>query len=307
VAIQTLIRGFSSRQVLATPTLLLSAVLVVSCTTDSYDGVAAEYVTPPTNPVVPEPVVIIQEPDPELIWPRLFLTTDDLSEDEIGAIAGDLAISQAEQEFIEAGDSGLSTEDKLLLLNYLRNSDLKADLEFESEVRAALRSELSELILEYATNDMIAVSEEEIRALYDANLDQYFQPERVSIRWILVSTEDEAATVLERLSSEEDFGSVAREMSQHSSRTKEGVVEPFSRGTYSQAVENMAFDLEPGMTGTVTTARGIFIINKIAEIASSHVPYQQVREELEAWLYEERSASARQQFLNQLRSEQLAE
>ena len=78
-------------------------------------------------------------------------------------------------------------------------------------------------------------------------------------------------------------------------------MEPFARGTYAEPLEELAFSLEPGQTGTVTTQRGIFIIHKIAQLEASKIPFEQVREELREEIWREKAEVARDRFIEDLR------
>ncbi|HDY69891.1 MAG TPA: hypothetical protein ENH54_03030, partial [Actinobacteria bacterium] len=63
------------------------------------------------------------------------------------------------------------------------------------------------------TKDAPEITDEEARAYYDANPDQFQQPEMRKVSHILVATPEEAQAVKARLDAGEDFATVAKEVS----------------------------------------------------------------------------------------------
>jgi parvulin-like peptidyl-prolyl isomerase len=189
----------------------------------------------------------------------------------------------------------------LLILEYLRDSELLRDPDFEATARQRLRSELARLVLERAIAAEAAVDDQEVRARYQERPDLYMLPARVSVRLILVATEAEAETVRRRLAAGEDFGALAAELSQHTSRRNGGVLEPFARGTLSSELEDLAFSLRSGEVGTAVSPRGIFIVEKIADSRESVIPFESVADAIRAELEAEKRAKAQDIFLERIR------
>ena len=92
--------------------------------------------------------------------------------------------------------------------------------------------------------------------------------------------------MIARLEAGEDFAELARVFSLHSSSQRGGRMEPFRRGTYSAALEDVAFDLRPGEIGTAETERGIFIVRKIADSSESVTPFEEVSDQIRAIIRE---------------------
>ena len=149
--------------------------------------------------------IIVREPEKYELWPDLFLSPSDLEAEERAMQLEDLAISARELDHADSNDP-LTVEAQLLLLNYLKTSGLLNDESFEAESRAVLRDLVAELILEQVVESTVEVTDEEARAVYQERLEEYQTPERVSIRLILVPTEDEAEAVYARIEAGEDFG-----------------------------------------------------------------------------------------------------
>ncbi|MDK2971747.1 MAG: hypothetical protein PWP23_1502 [Candidatus Sumerlaeota bacterium] len=258
------------------------------------------------TPAVPKPRVPEKSPS-RSAWPRLFLESKDAGAAPPAVVAGGLVATEEEVALALRASGAESRADvvnnlrqELLILDYLRESGLDDDPEFEARARHLLRSQLVQLVIAEAIEDEALVSEDEVRAVYNERRAQYTQPARVSIRLILVSTEAEAAAVMERLQEGEDFGALASEFSQHSSRRVGGVLEPFSRGTYSTELEDLAFSLRSGEVGSVPTTRGVFIVEKQADSRESITPYETVAPGIRAELEQRKRAEAERRFLEAL-------
>jgi len=89
-------------------------------------------------------------------------------------------------------------------------------------------------------------------------------PDKVHCAHILVKTEQEAKTVLERLNKGEKFSNVAREMSLCPSGKRGGDLGTFTRGKMVKEFETAAFALDKGQTsGVVRTKFGCHVIKRL--------------------------------------------
>jgi parvulin-like peptidyl-prolyl isomerase len=89
-------------------------------------------------------------------------------------------------------------------------------------------------------------------------------PDKVHCAHILVKSESEAKTVLERLKKGEKFGRVARAVSRCPSGKSGGDLGTFTRGKMVKEFENAAFALGKGeVSGLVKTQFGYHIIKRL--------------------------------------------
>jgi peptidyl-prolyl cis-trans isomerase C len=89
-------------------------------------------------------------------------------------------------------------------------------------------------------------------------------PDKVHCAHILVRTQEEANTVLERLKRGEKFANVAREVSLCSSGKHGGDLGTFTRGKMVKEFETAAFALEKGqMSPVVRTKFGYHVIKRL--------------------------------------------
>lgn len=244
-------------------------------------------------------------------WLSLTMPPSDGSEGPIAFEARGFRVTQSEyeaglSEFLagrprtEAEEQAFRAqlEEQFAILAWLRSGAERESPDFRASARRALRAELTEVALRRLANPG-PVTEADLRALYDSRIDRYRQPERAQVRMILVATEEEARDIVERLGRGESFGSLAAQRSRDPSRRTYGEIPPFRRGTYNREFEEKAFTLPPGETAMVTTAAGNFVVQKIASLPASTIPFASVREELRRELEAERLAEARRRILDQ--------
>jgi parvulin-like peptidyl-prolyl isomerase len=89
-------------------------------------------------------------------------------------------------------------------------------------------------------------------------------PNEVHCAHILVKTEKEAQTVVERLNKGEKFSNVAKEVSICPSRKNGGDLGTFTRGKMVKEFEQAAFVLEKGQTSPIVkTQFGYHIVKRL--------------------------------------------
>lgn len=142
-----------------------------------------------------------------------------------------------------------------------------------------------QVLVEYVQGKLAeegGISEEELRAQYEANPEQF---QSATVSHILVETEEQAQDVLDRLEAGEDFAALAQELSQDPGSGQNGgslgsqprgtYVEPFSEAVYSE-------DTEIGeVVGPVETQFGFHLIRVDERTTPS---FEEVRPQLEAQL-----------------------
>ena len=86
-------------------------------------------------------------------------------------------------------------------------------------------------------------------------------PDKVHCAHILVKTEQEARTVLERLNKGEKFSNIAKEVSQCPSGKNGGDLGTFTRGKMVKEFETAAFALQKGQTSPAVKTKFIVPIS----------------------------------------------
>ena len=128
--------------------------------------------------------------------------------------------------------------------------------------------------------------------------------EQVHARHILVQTPDQAVQVLNRLNKGEDFGQVAREVSQDpSSASAGGDLGWFPRGLMVPEFEQAAFSLKPReLSPAIQTQFGYHIIQVLEKEANRKLPeerWQELRQmKFQDWLEDQRDAAKIERFVD---------
>ncbi|TVM16195.1 peptidylprolyl isomerase [Oceanidesulfovibrio indonesiensis] len=150
----------------------------------------------------------------------------------------------------------------------------------------------------------VDVPEEYLREEYEARIDEYMQPEQVKARHILIEVAEGAnEAIVEQAKREietvrmrvveldEDFATVAMEVSDGPSAVNGGDLGWFTRGQMVEAFEEAAFSLEPGaVSEPVRTPFGFHII-LVEDREDEHVtPFEDAKESLKLAIAEDRAA-----------------
>ncbi|MGB9641929.1 MAG: peptidylprolyl isomerase [Candidatus Ratteibacteria bacterium] len=174
---------------------------------------------------------------------------------------------------------------------------------FEGNYKKRIKKAVEEykkdlLIKEFLTDQVLSkaeISQDEIKNYYNNNLKDFLMPERVHLYEIVVSTEEEARNILNRLSNGENFSEIAKTESISQSKDKGGDLGMISRGQLMPELEEILFSMKPNqvLEKVIRTDQGYHII-KIGEKQPSHLQ-----------TLEEATPTIRQILINQKRSQLL--
>lgn len=120
---------------------------------------------------------------------------------------------------------------------------------------------LARLYLDRMSKDLPAPSDKDALSYFEKNRDQYTTPESVHLHHILVETEKEAKTVLEKLKKGEKFADVAGKVSICPSKSKGGDLDWLPKGSLVPEIEEAAFTVKSGqITGPIKSKFGYHVI-----------------------------------------------
>ena len=133
------------------------------------------------------------------------------------------------------------------------------------------------------------VSDDAAKKIFDEKIGSVKPEQEIHARHILVSTEDEAKKVAERLKNGEDFATVAKEVSKDTN-AEGGDLGFFTRGQMLKPFEDAAFALDVGqISAPVQTQFGWHII-KVEEKRDQKLPtFDQVKEAIKAQLVQQKA------------------
>ena len=142
----------------------------------------------------------------------------------------------------------------------------------------------------------ITVSEKELIAYYNENIEKFITPEQIKGRRILVEAKQEADEILEHLKAGADFADIAREKSKDATAKRGGAFGWLARGQMVPAVERVAFALSKGeVSGIISTKYGHYIIKVEDKKAPRQKVFSTVRNQIQ------------QRLMSKKRKEQLAQ
>lgn len=138
------------------------------------------------------------------------------------------------------------------LFTELLEKEVKAEKYTETpQIQAQVQGLKKQLVYNKFANEMVLgdvkVTDDEAREYYEENKDEYVEPEAVFISNIVVSTEEKAKEIVERVNSGEDYALIAREESEDKMSAQYGGEYGWlSKGSVSEVIIEKIFALEPG-------------------------------------------------------------
>lgn len=160
-------------------------------------------------------------------------------------------------QFLE--DRGMSAAE---FEEYMRTAGGDMD-EFLRTSRRSVRERLLVEALQPLVLDPVELTDADVEAFFEENIDTYHRPEQAQASHILLESEEDARAVLERLEAGADFAEVAREESTGPSGPTGGKLGWFAEGQMVPEFEEAAFALDVGeISDIVETEFGFHIILK---------------------------------------------
>ena len=219
-----------------------------------------------------------------------------------GVIASDADVD----EQLDNMQSGFDTERAFLFQIEAGGFTEKSYREDIRQQRSVQRMIAGELARE------VAVSEEEIQAFYNENIEQMTMPEAIRARHILVklaaddevareAAQDRIATILKELQGGADFVTLATERSDAPGAPQGGDLGYFGRGQMVQPFEEAVFALQPGeISDVVETQFGFHIIRLDERREAQAVPVEEAAERISAYLTQGKLQSAVEDLVDEL-------
>lgn len=168
----------------------------------------------------------------------------------------------------------------------------------EASIKEKLARDLAlKKLIDHEIAPKVKLSDSDIRAYYDNNLETFKQPERVKASHILIKVDPKADAsqkaeakkkidlVQEKLQKGEDFGALAKEYSEGPSGPNGGELGYFTRGQMVKPFEEVAFAMKPGeVSGMVETRFGYHLIKVTDKTPETTMSYDDVKDRLRQFL-----------------------
>lgn len=144
----------------------------------------------------------------------------------------------------------------------------------------------------------IVLTDEEVKAYYDANQSEF---KSVKASHILLDTREEAEKILERVKAGENFAELAKENSKDpSAKENSGNLDYFRHGDMVEPFENAAFALKPGEISDIVQTDFGFHIIKVED--SKLDKLEDVKEQLKASMLNKKKSTEYDKLLEEMRN-----
>lgn len=182
----------------------------------------------------------------------------------------------------------------------------KTALEYDPQFKAQLAKVKDDLLFQFAvskTLEKVKVTDEEIKAFYESNPEQFAGQATVAASHILVAEEAQAAELMEKINSGEmKFEDAAAEFSTCPSGQRGGSLGEFGRGQMVKEFEDACYSMQVGeIRGPIQTQFGYHLIRLDAANEAQPVKLEEVKENIREHLMTEKGHKAYQTRINQLK------
>lgn len=180
--------------------------------------------------------------------------------------------------------------------------------EYKKIMENARKDILAQLAMAEAMKE-ITVTDEEMKAYYEANTQQFSRGPLVDAKHILTDGEEKCSDILQEITSEEKtFEEAATEHSSCPSGAKGGSLGEFGRGQMVKEFEEAAFEAEVGhVVGPVKTQFGYHLIKVEGKTEASVASFEEVKDAIKAQLYQQKQGQVYQEKTAELRKKYMQE
>ena len=238
-------------------------------------------------------------------------------DNKILATVGGVNITEDEvsEAIIAMGQRGQSLNNpqgRAMVLEQLINRKLllagarKELLEFDPEFKKQLNIMKEELLTKFAISkaiESVKVSDEEAKAFYDENPDNFVSGQTVTASHILVDSEEKANEIKADIDAGNvTFADAAKQFSSCPSKENGGELGAFGQGQMVKEFEDAAFSATVGeVTSPVQTQFGWHLILVTEKSESSVMVFDEIKDQLKEQLLAEKQQKAYSSKINQLK------
>jgi parvulin-like peptidyl-prolyl isomerase len=187
-------------------------------------------------------------------------------------------------------------EERLLALEARSQGLLEADAPVEAEREAVER------LVAQAVSEEVQVTDADVERYYADHPEAFEAPEQVTLRQILVGTENEARDMVRRLQKDpKSFESLARAHSRGPEASAGGLLGVFSPGELPTELERPAFNTREGRISEIVRSPWGYHVLKVEARAAAHSrSLDESRAQIRAELVREKTDAAARAFVQRL-------
>src|SRR5216683_3280479 len=227
--------------------------------------------------------------------------------------AKDMGVS-VEPELIKRLDA-IRTDNKLPSMEELEKAVSGQGMNFEDFKNNIRNTLLTQRVISSEVGSHITISDDEVTKYYEAHKTEYVRPEQVALREIVVSTEGKkpeelpdlkkkAETALKRVQDGEDFGEIAKRLSDGSTKSQGGFLGIYKRGELSKELEDKVFKMKRNdLTEVMETKQGFLVLQVLEHYDEGIQSLAKVKGRIMDELYSKRMEPAMREYLKTLREQ----
>ncbi len=190
---------------------------------------------------------------------------------------------------------------KLLYAEAL-SRNLGKDSNVEKQIEEMTKQIIIGEFLRREIEQKVYIFDEDVKNYFEANKQQFIEPEKFRARHILVDTQEEADDILTRLNAGEDFATLAKGKSKDPSKENGGDLGFLSKGQTVLEFEQAALALEPGQSsGVVKTQFGYHIIKLEEKQPAREHSFEEIKDKLKQVLLANKQREGFEALLKELR------
>ncbi len=219
-----------------------------------------------------------------------------------------------EPELIKRLDA-IRTQNKLASMEELETAVKSSGVNFEDFKNGIRNNLLTQRVISSEVGSHINVSDDEVAKYYEAHKAEFVRPEQVGLREIVVSTEGKkpeelpdlkkkAETALKRVQDGEDFGEIAKRLSDGSTKSQGGFLGIYKRGELSKELEDRVFKMKRNeLTEVMETKQGFLVLQVLEHYDEGEQSLAKVKNEISDKIYGQRMEPAMREYLKTLREQ----
>jgi peptidyl-prolyl cis-trans isomerase SurA len=174
---------------------------------------------------------------------------------------------------------------------------------------------LTQKVISQEVGSHISIGESDAQKYYGEHKADFVRPEQVALREIIVVTErkkdsevpelrKKAETALRRVKDGEDFGEIAKRLSDGSTKEQGGYIGMFKRGDLAKQLEDVVFQMKRNeLTDVMETKQGFLILQVLEHYDEGQQSFEKVKNEIMDRLYNEKLEPAMREYLKTLREQ----
>jgi len=184
--------------------------------------------------------------------------------------------------------------------------------DFKNNIRNRI---LTQKVVSQEVGSHISIGESDAQKYYEAHKSEFVRPEQVALREIIVFTEGKkdselpdlkkkAETALQRVKDGEDFGEIAKRLSDGTTKEQGGYIGTFKRGELARQLEDVVFKMKRNeLTDVIETKQGYLVFQVLEHYDEGEQSFEKVKSEIMDHLYNEKLEPAVREYLKTLREQ----